>query len=169
MQHETIEKNIGLMIVLIIVAISFGGLVEIVPLFFQKQTTEPVAGLKPLTGLQLEGRDIYIREGCNVCHSQMIRPLRAETERYGHFSVAGEFVYDHPFLRMGDMESDTMVREPSLRTKVHSPCWALATTSSKISCPVGWRPSTKASDSLGLIPDTQVYLIAKSPLLKSTR
>ena len=98
MQHEKIEKNIGLMIVLIIVAISFGGLVEIVPLFFQKQTTEPVAGLKPLTGLQLEGRDIYIREGCNVCHSQMIRPLRAETERYGHYSVAGEFVYDHPFL-----------------------------------------------------------------------
>ena len=98
MQHEKIEKNIGLMIVLIIVAISFGGLVEIVPLFFQKQTTEPVAGLKPLTALQLEGRDIYIREGCNVCHSQMIRPLRVETERYGHYSVAGEFVYDHPFL-----------------------------------------------------------------------
>ncbi len=98
MQHEKIEKNIGLMIVLIIVAISFGGLVQIVPLFFQKQTTEPVAGLKPLTALQLEGRDIYIREGCNVCHSQMIRPLRAETERYGHYSVAGEFVYDHPFL-----------------------------------------------------------------------
>ena len=97
MQHEKIEKNVGLMIVLIIVAISFGGLVEIVPLFFQKQTTEPVAGLKPLTALQLEGRDIYIREGCNVCHSQMIRPLRAETERYGHYSVAGEFVYDHPF------------------------------------------------------------------------
>ena len=98
MKHEKIEKNIGLMIVLIIVAISFGGLVEIVPLFFQKQTTEPIAGLKPLTALQLEGRDIYIREGCNVCHSQMIRPLRAETERYGHYSVAGEFVYDHPFL-----------------------------------------------------------------------
>jgi len=72
--------------------------VEIVPLFFQKQTTEPVAGLKPMTALQLEGRDIYIREGCNVCHSQMIRPLRAETERYGHYSVAGEFVYDRPFL-----------------------------------------------------------------------
>ena len=98
MQHEKIEKNVGLMIVLIIVAISFGGLVEIVPLFFQKQTTEPVAGLKPLTALQLEGRDIYIREGCYVCHSQMIRPFRAETERYGHYSVAGEFVYDHPFL-----------------------------------------------------------------------
>jgi len=98
MRHETIEKNIGLMMVLIVVAISFGGLVEIVPLMFQKQTTEPLEGLKPLTALQLEGRDIYIREGCNVCHSQMVRPLRAETERYGHYSVAGEFVYDHPFL-----------------------------------------------------------------------
>jgi cytochrome c oxidase cbb3-type subunit 2 len=98
MNHERIEKNIGLMIVLIIVAISFGTLVEIVPLFFSKSTTTPIEGLKPLTALQLEGRDIYIREGCNVCHSQMIRPLRAETERYGHYSVAGEFVYEHPFL-----------------------------------------------------------------------
>jgi cytochrome c oxidase cbb3-type subunit 2 len=98
MRHEKIEKNIGLMIALIVVAISFGGLVEIVPLFFQQQTTQPVEGLKPLTALQLEGRDIYIREGCNVCHTQMVRPLRAETERYGHYSVAGEFVYDHPFL-----------------------------------------------------------------------
>ena len=98
MHHEKIEKNIGLMIVLIVVAISFGGLVEIVPLFFQQQTTQPVEGLKPLTALQLEGRDIYVREGCNVCHTQMIRPLRAETERYGHYSVAGDFVYDHPFL-----------------------------------------------------------------------
>ncbi len=98
MRHEKIEKNIGLMIVLIVLAISFGGLVEIVPLFFLKQTTEPITGLKPLTGLQLEGRDIYIREGCVGCHSQMIRPLRAETERYGHYSVAGELVYDHPFL-----------------------------------------------------------------------
>jgi cytochrome c oxidase cbb3-type subunit 2 len=98
MQHEKIEKNIGLMMVLIVLAISFGGLVEIVPLFFLKQTTEPVTGLMPLNGLQLEGRDIYIREGCVGCHSQMIRPLRAETERYGHYSVAGELVYDHPFL-----------------------------------------------------------------------
>ena len=98
MRHEKIEKNLGLMIVLFVVAISFGGLVEIVPLFFQQQTTQPVEGLKPLTALQLEGRDIYIREGCNVCHTQMVRPLRAETERYGHYSVAGEFVYDHPFL-----------------------------------------------------------------------
>ena len=96
--HAIIEKNLGLLIVLVIVAISFGGLVEIVPLFFQKSTTEPVSGLKPYTALQLAGRDIYIREGCNNCHSQMIRPFRAETERYGHYSVAGEFVYDYPFL-----------------------------------------------------------------------
>ncbi|MBD2858215.1 cytochrome-c oxidase, cbb3-type subunit II [Spongiibacter sp. KMU-158] len=98
MKHEIVEKNIGLMIVFIIVAISFGALVEIVPLFFQKQTTEPVEGLKPLGALELTGRDIYIREGCNVCHSQMVRPMRSETERYGHYSVAGESVYDHPFL-----------------------------------------------------------------------
>ncbi|WP_417597604.1 cytochrome-c oxidase, cbb3-type subunit II [Oceanospirillum sp.] len=98
MKHENIEKNVGLMIVLILVAVSFGGLAEIVPLFFQKDTTQPVEGLKPLTALQIEGRDIYIREGCNVCHSQMIRPFRAETERYGHYSVAGESVYNHPFL-----------------------------------------------------------------------
>ncbi|MEP0202124.1 MAG: cytochrome-c oxidase, cbb3-type subunit II [Halioglobus sp.] len=98
MKHESVEKNVGLMIILVIVAISFGTLVELVPLFFDKQVNEPVAGLKPLPALELEGRDIYIREGCNTCHSQMIRPLRAETERYGHYSVAGEFVYDHPFL-----------------------------------------------------------------------
>jgi cytochrome c oxidase cbb3-type subunit 2 len=98
MKHEVIEKNVGLMIVLIIVAISFGTLVELVPLMFAKQTHEPIAGLKPLPALALEGRDIYIREGCNTCHSQMIRPLRAETERYGHYSVAGELVYNHPFL-----------------------------------------------------------------------
>ena len=97
MSHEVIEKNIGLMAVLILLVISVAGLVEIVPLFFLKSTTEPVEGLKPYTALQLEGRDIYIREGCYLCHSQMIRPFRAETERYGHYSVAGEFVYDHPF------------------------------------------------------------------------
>ncbi|HSN41233.1 MAG TPA: cytochrome-c oxidase, cbb3-type subunit II [Burkholderiales bacterium] len=96
--HALIEKNLGLLIVLVILVVSVGGLVEIVPLFFQKSTTQPVAGLKPYTPLQLSGRDIYIREGCNNCHSQMIRPFRAETERYGHYSVAGEFVYDHPFL-----------------------------------------------------------------------
>lgn len=98
MSHEVVEKNIGLMIILIVIVISFGGLAEIVPLYFMKDTTEPVDGLKPYTALQLEGRDIYIREACNACHSQMIRPFRAETERYGHYSVAGEFVYDHPFL-----------------------------------------------------------------------
>lgn len=95
--HEWIEKNPWLLIGLVLIVISFGGLVEIVPLFFQKSTTEPVAGLKPYSALRLVGRDIYIREGCYNCHSQMIRPLRAETERYGHYSVAGEFVYDHPF------------------------------------------------------------------------
>jgi cytochrome c oxidase cbb3-type subunit 2 len=98
MKHETIEKNVGLMIILVIVAISFGTLVELVPLFFAKETHEPIAGLMPLPALELEGRDIYIREGCHTCHSQMIRPLRAETERYGHYSVAGELVYNHPFL-----------------------------------------------------------------------
>jgi cytochrome c oxidase cbb3-type subunit 2 len=96
--HEIVEKNIGLMTVLMVVAISFGGLVEIVPQFFLKETTEPIAGLKPLNAVQLEGRDIYIREGCHVCHTQMVRPLRAEVERYGHYSVAGESVYEHPFL-----------------------------------------------------------------------
>ncbi|HLT27579.1 MAG TPA: cytochrome-c oxidase, cbb3-type subunit II [Zeimonas sp.] len=96
--HALIEKNLTLMIVLIIAAISVGGLVEIVPLFFQKSTTEPVEGLEPYGPLELVGRDIYIREGCSNCHSQMIRPFRAETERYGHYSVAGEFVYDRPFL-----------------------------------------------------------------------
>lgn len=97
-KHELIERNMGWLIVLVILVISVGGLVEIVPLFFQKSTTQPVAGLKPYPALQLEGRDIYIREGCGNCHSQMIRPFRAETERYGHYSVAGESVYDHPFL-----------------------------------------------------------------------
>ena len=95
--HDKVEKNIGLMIVLIIAVISVGGLVQIVPLFFQDSLTEPVAGLKPYSALSLEGRDIYVREGCYLCHSQMIRPFRAETERYGHYSVAGEFVYDRPF------------------------------------------------------------------------
>ena len=97
MSHEIVETNIGLMAILIVLVISVGGLVEIVPLFFLKDTTQPVAGLKPYTAVQLEGRDVYIREGCYGCHSQMIRPFRAETERYGHYSVAGEFVYDHPF------------------------------------------------------------------------
>lgn len=95
--HQMIETNLAWMIVLTILVVAVGGLVEIVPLYFQKSTTEPVAGVKPYPPLQLAGRDIYIREGCYNCHSQMIRPFRAETERYGHYSVAGEFVYDHPF------------------------------------------------------------------------
>ena len=95
--HATIETNNFLMIVLILLVIAVGGLVEIVPLFFQKSTTQPIDGLKPYTPLQLAGRDVYLREGCYGCHSQMIRPLLAETLRYGHYSMAGESVYDHPF------------------------------------------------------------------------
>ncbi|MFG6665988.1 cytochrome-c oxidase, cbb3-type subunit II [Halomonas sp. HNIBRBA4712] len=98
MKHELVEKNAGLLGALILVAISFGGLAEIVPLFFQKDTTEPVDGLEPLSALELEGRAIYRREGCVGCHSQMIRPFRAETERFGHYSVAGEGLYEHNFL-----------------------------------------------------------------------
>jgi cytochrome c oxidase cbb3-type subunit 2 len=96
--QEKVETKVGVLIVLSIVVVLWGGLAQIVPLFFQKSTTEPVAGLDPYTPLQLAGRDIYIREGCVGCHSQMIRPFRAETERYGHYSVAGEFIYDRPFL-----------------------------------------------------------------------
>lgn len=95
--HEKIETSNFLMIVLILLTVAVGGLVEIVPLFFQKSTTQPIEGLKPYTALQLAGRDVYIREGCYNCHSQMVRPFRAETLRYGPYSVAGEFVYDHPF------------------------------------------------------------------------
>jgi len=95
--HDMIERNQALLIILVILVVAVGGLVEIVPLYFQKSVTEPVAGLKPYTPLQLTGRDVYVREGCYNCHSQMVRPFRAEVERYGHYSVAGEFVYDHPF------------------------------------------------------------------------
>ena len=119
--HEKIETSNTLMIVLILIVVAFGGLVEIVPLFFQKSTTEPIKGLQPYTAVQLAGRDVYIREGCYNCHSQMIRPFRAETLRYGHYSVAGEFVYDHPFQwgskrtgpdlhRVGGRYSDTWHR-----------------------------------------------------------
>ncbi|MEI8595637.1 cytochrome-c oxidase, cbb3-type subunit II [Photobacterium sp. Hal280] len=97
-RHELVEKNVGLLAILIVIAISLGALVEITPLIYQDQTTEPVENLRPYTALEMEGRDIYIREGCNVCHSQMIRPFRSETERYGHYSVAGESVWEHPFL-----------------------------------------------------------------------
>jgi cytochrome c oxidase cbb3-type subunit 2 len=95
--HDIIEQKTGLMAILVVLLVSVGGLVEIVPLYFQRSTTEPVAGLKPYDALRLAGRDVYLREGCYNCHSQMVRPFRAEVERYGHYSVAGEFVYDHPF------------------------------------------------------------------------
>ena len=95
--HERVETNNFLMIVLILVVVAIGGAVEIVPLFFQRSTTQPIEGVKPYSALQLAGRDVYLREGCYGCHSQMVRPLRSETLRYGHYSVAGEFVYDHPF------------------------------------------------------------------------
>lgn len=95
--QDTAEKNVFWLIIFILIVASVGGIVQIVPLFFQQSTTEPVSGLEPYTPLQLAGRDIYVREGCYNCHSQMIRPFRAETERYGHYSVAGEFVYDRPF------------------------------------------------------------------------
>ncbi|MCD8521381.1 MAG: cytochrome-c oxidase, cbb3-type subunit II [Saccharospirillaceae bacterium] len=97
-KHDNIEKSLPLMVVMIVIALSWGGLVEIVPLFFHEDTNKPAEGLEPYTAMQLEGRDIYIREGCHVCHTQMVRPFRAETERYGPFSTAGESVYEHPFL-----------------------------------------------------------------------
>ncbi|NHC07186.1 cytochrome c oxidase cbb3-type subunit 2 [Azonexus fungiphilus] len=97
LKHEQIEKNVGLLFVLTLFVVLWGGLLEIVPLFFQKSTTTPVEGVKPYSAAQLAGREVYLREGCYNCHSQMIRPFRAETERYGHYSVAGEYVYDHPF------------------------------------------------------------------------
>ena len=116
--HDIVEKNVGLLVLLTVFAISFGGLVQIVPQFYLDETTQPIEGLEPLGAVELEGRDIYIREGCHVCHTQMVRPLRAEVERYGHYSVAGESVYEHPFLwgskrtgpdlaRVGGRYSDT--------------------------------------------------------------
>lgn len=97
-KHEALEKNIGLLSIFMVIAVAVGGLTQIVPLFFQDVTTQPVEGMKPRPALELEGRDVYIANGCVGCHSQMIRPFRAETERYGHYSVAGESVWDHPFL-----------------------------------------------------------------------
>lgn len=96
--HDYIERRVGVLSILIVLVISFGGLAEIVPLFHMQKTTTPIEGMKPWTALELEGRDIYIREGCHVCHTQMVRPFRAETERYGHYSVAGESVWERPFL-----------------------------------------------------------------------
>ena len=103
-KHEKVEKHVGLFFIFTILAISIGGLVEITPLFFQKATTTPVDDLRPYTALEMEGRDIYIRESCNVCHSQMIRPFRAETERYGHYSVAGEHVWNIHFYGVQNVQ-----------------------------------------------------------------
>lgn len=97
-KHEALEKHMGLLALVMVLAVSVGGLTQIVPLFFQDVTTQPIIGMKPRTALELEGRDVYVANGCVGCHSQMIRPLRAETERYGHYSVAGESAWDHPFL-----------------------------------------------------------------------
>ena len=98
MNHDLVEKNIGMMVVFIVIVISFGGLAELIPIFNDESVTSPIPGMRPLTALELEGRNVYQREGCIGCHSQMIRPLRAETERYGHYSLAGESAFDHPFL-----------------------------------------------------------------------
>ena len=114
--HAKVETNNFLMIVLILIVVSVGGLVEIVPLFFQKSTTQPIEGLKPYTALQVIGRDVYVREGCYNCHSQMIRPFRAETLRYGHYSVAGESVYDHPFQWGSKRTGPDLAREGGRNT-----------------------------------------------------
>jgi len=130
--HETLESKLPLLIISIVLVISIGGLVQLPPMFFQTSMTEPGAGLKPYTALQLEGRDVYIREGCHGCHSQMIRPFRSEVERYGHYSVAGEFVYDHPFqfsshrrgpdlARIGGKFSDEWHREHMINPRAFVP------------------------------------------------
>ncbi|MDR1889911.1 MAG: cytochrome-c oxidase, cbb3-type subunit II [Zoogloeaceae bacterium] len=152
MSQAKIEKNVGLLIVCILLAVVWGGLVEILPLFFQTSTTTPTAGVTPYGPVQLAGRDVYIREGCYNCHSQMIRPFRAETERYGHYSVAGEFVYDHPFQwgskrtgpdlqRVGGRYSDewhrTHLRNPrDVEAASNMPAYS-------------WLQHTKAKDTVG--------------------
>ncbi|HNN42194.1 MAG TPA: cytochrome-c oxidase, cbb3-type subunit II [Nitrospira sp.] len=163
-KHEQIEKNVGLLIVLTLVVILWGGLLEIVPLFFQKSTTTPVEGLKPYTAVQLAGRDVYIREGCYNCHSQMIRPFRAETERYGHYSVAGEFVYDHPFQwgskrtgpdlhRVGGRYSDEWQRAHLMNPRDVVP------ESNMPAFP--WLASTKAKDSVGAEIEAKMAALSK--------
>lgn len=152
-KHEFIEKNVGWMIILIILTVAIGGLVEIVPLFFQKSTTTPVEGVKPYDAVSLAGRDIYLREGCYNCHSQMIRPFRAETERYGHYSVAGEYVYDHPFQwgskrtgpdlhRVGGRYSDEWQRAHLINPRDVVP------ESNMPAFP--WLATTKAKDTVGV-------------------
>ncbi len=163
-KHEQIEKNVGLLIVLTLVVILWGGLLEIVPLFFQKSTTTPVEGLKPYSAVQLAGRDVYVREGCYNCHSQMIRPFRAETERYGHYSVAGEFVYDHPFQwgskrtgpdlhRVGGRYSDEWQRAHLMNPRDVVP------ESNMPAFP--WLASTKAKDSVGAEIEAKMAALSK--------
>ena len=162
--HEKVETNNFLMIVLILIVIAIGGLVEIVPLFFQKSTTEAVKGVEPYNALQLAGRDIYIREGCYNCHSQMIRPFRAETLRYGHYSVAGEFVYDHPFQwgskrtgpdlhRVGGRYSDEWQRAHLMNPRDVVP------ESNMPAFP--WLASTKAKDSVGAEIEAKMAALSK--------
>jgi cytochrome c oxidase cbb3-type subunit 2 len=162
--HDKIERNLGWLIVLTLVVVSFGGLVEIVPLFFQKSTTTPVEGLKPYTAVQLAGRDVYIREGCYNCHSQMIRPFRAETERYGRYSVAGEFVYDHPFQwgskrtgpdlhRVGGRYSDEWHRAHLMQPRDVVP------ESNMPAYP--WLAAKKAKDTVGADVDAKMVALSK--------
>lgn len=163
-KHEQIEKNVGLLIVLTLAVVIWGGLVEIVPLFFQKSTTTPVDGLKPYDAVRLAGRDVYIREGCYNCHSQMIRPFRAETERYGHYSVAGEYVYDHPFQwgskrtgpdlhRVGGRYSDEWQRAHLMNPRDVVP---------ESNMPAfAFLADTKAKDSVGADIDVKMQTMAK--------
>ncbi|MGE5386322.1 MAG: cytochrome-c oxidase, cbb3-type subunit II [Betaproteobacteria bacterium] len=163
-KHEQIEKNVGLLLVLTLLVVSVGGLLEIVPLFFQHSTTTAVEGVKPYDPVRLAGRDIYLREGCYNCHSQMIRPFRAETERYGHYSVAGEFVYDHPFQwgskrtgpdlqRVGGRYSDewhrTHLRDPrAVVPESNMPAF-------------WWLEKTKALDTVGSNIDVKMRALTK--------
>ncbi|WVT84987.1 cytochrome-c oxidase, cbb3-type subunit II [Dechloromonas sp. ZY10] len=152
-KHEQIEKSVPLLIILTLLVVVWGGLLEIVPLFFQKSTTTPVEGVKPYDAVRLAGRDIYLREGCYNCHSQMIRPFRAETERYGHYSVAGEYVYDHPFQwgskrtgpdlhRVGGRYSDEWQRAHLINPRDVVP------ESNMPAFP--WLATTKAKDTVGV-------------------
>jgi cytochrome c oxidase cbb3-type subunit 2 len=164
LKHEQIEKSVGLLIVLTLFVVLWGGLLEIVPLFFQKSTTTPVEGLKPYDAVRLAGRDVYIREGCYNCHSQMIRPFRAETERYGHYSVAGEFVYDHPFQwgskrtgpdlhRVGGRYSDEWQRAHLINPRDVVP------ESNMPAFP--WLAATKAKDTVGADIEAKMAALSK--------
>ncbi len=163
-KHEQIERSVPLLIILTLLVVSVGGLLEIVPLFFQKSLTEPVKDLKPYTAVQLAGRDIYQREGCYNCHSQMVRPFRAETERYGAYSVAGEYVYDHPFQwgskrtgpdlhRVGKRYSDEWHRTHLINPRDVVP------ESNMPAFP--WLAETKAKDTVGVNIDKKMQVLRK--------